>query len=224
MSYGKMVFDFLLPTFQTSCCAHYHNDFLQVDRLVFERTAVPGMSYLWHIRPTGTSLIVLGVQNQVELLQTILRQYDPASCEMYHIEVRPQTCVVKEINAQQGLILVAGRPTIETRRAPDPFGRTPTLYSYYKGDQCVGSATIRVTYDRGVNRTYAHVAASISATFDRATQALITELILNSCTKEVGSFFYSFGDYLVNEMPFEEWNSRLTAMPEQAVRRPLSNG
>lgn len=225
MSYGKMVFDFLLPTFQTSCCTHYKSDFLEVDRQIFERTAVPGISYLLHIRPNGTHLFVIGVKNDANLLQTILRDTDPANCEMYHVEVRAQKCVVKEISPQQGIILLGGRPSIETRRAPDPLGRTPTLYSYYKGDQCVGSASIRIAYDRESNRTYAHVAASIPSTSDRATQVLVTELIRESCTKEVQSFFYSTGDYLVNEMPFSEWIGKLTAMPvETDTRRPLSNG
>ena len=212
MSYGKMVFDFLLPIFETSCCTHYKSDFLNVDKLVFDRTAVPGISYLWHIRPNGTTLFILGTRNEADQLQTVLRDTDPKSCELYLVNVLGSTCNVKEIDPQRALILLSAKPQFETRRAPDPFGKKPTLYSFFKADQCLGSATISIVYDRDNNRTYANVEASVATTTDRSTQILVNELVRHASTQEAQSLFYSFGTHQVNNLPFDAWIDRLTSM------------
>ncbi|MBK6616447.1 hypothetical protein [Ottowia sp.] len=212
MSYGKMVFEFLLPTFQVSCCTHYKGDFLESDRREFERTAVPGMTYLWYIRPYGTQLLILGAEDQVGMLETVLKMNDPRSCELYLVNVVEGACKIKEIDVAKAKALAGARVMIETHRAADRLGRTPTLYTYFKAGQCIASATVKVTYDRVKNRSFANVCASISAASDRATQVLVTELIKLACTTEKGDLFWSFGDYLVNEMPFEVWNANLTTL------------
>jgi hypothetical protein len=211
MSYGKLVFDFVRPTFETSPCTHNRNDFVVVDQQTFKNTAVPGATYILHIRELGTSLVVLGAFDQSEYMSAVLRQADPKTCEIYLVTVRESSCAIKEVSAQEAILLAGARPKIEVRYAKDPFNVAPTLYQFFRNDELVGSATISVRYDRGTNRTQAHVGASIPSTSDRLTQMHVSLLIERACTKEAGSLFWGFGHYTVNEMPFEDWVEKLTA-------------
>ncbi len=211
MSYGKLVFDFVRPTFDTSPCTHYKDDFLVIDKATFEKTAVPGATYLLHIRELGTSLVVLGAFDQTEYLNAVLRQADPKTCELYLVTVREASCSIKEVSAQEAILLAGARPKIEVRYAKDPFNVSPTLYQFFRNDVLVGSASISVRYCRSENRMQAHVGASISSTADRLTQMHVSLLIERACTKEAGTLFWSYGHYLVNEIPFETWVEKLTA-------------
>ena len=214
MSYGKRVFDFVRPTFESSICTHYRDDFLAIDKATFETTAVPGVSYILHIRDMGTRLVVLGAFDQTDYVQAVLREADPKTCELYLIKVHDHTCSMKEITAQQALMAAAAKPKIEVRSSVDPFRVSPTLYHYYQQDMMVGSASISVRYCRATNRTVAKVNASVSASSDRLTQMQVALLIEQSCNKEGGTLFWTYEDYLVNEMPFDVWCKALTACPD----------
>lgn len=211
MSYGKMLFDRVLPVFETSVCTHYRDDFLVIDKACFANTAVPGAQYLLHIRELGTSLVVLGAFDQTEYLNAVLRQSDPKNCELYLLKVHEADCSIKEIKPQEALLLAGARPKIEVRSARDPANVCPTLYQFYKNDQIVGTASVSARYDRETNRTKVHVGASIPATSDRLTQMHVSLLIERAATKEAGSLFWSYGHYTVNEAPFEDWIAKLTA-------------
>jgi hypothetical protein len=220
MSYGKRVFDFVRPTFESSICTSYRDDFLVVDKLTFERTAVPGASYLLHIRELGTTLVVLGAFNQTEYLNAALRSADPKKCELYLVKVHEETCSIKEVTAQEALLLASVKPRIDVRSAVDPFHVAPTLYHFHKNDVLVGSASISVSYCRTANRTLAQVKASVNAAMDRLTQMHVALLIEQSCNREAGTLFWSYGEqYLVNEKPFQDWCSALTACPDQVQTR-----
>jgi len=213
MSYGKRVFDFVRPTFESSICTHYRDDFLVIDKGTFKMTAVPGSSYIFHIRDMGTRLVVLGAFDQTEYLKAVLREADPTKCELYLVKVHDQTCSMKDIRAQEALLLAGAKPKIKVRSAADPFRRSPTLYHFYLNDVLVGSASISVGYCRTTNRTLAQVTASVSASSDRLTQMHVALLIEQSCNKEAGTLFWTFGDYLINETPFDVWCKALTACP-----------
>lgn len=211
MSYGKLVYDFLLPIFNMSVCQHYKSDFHDVDRIVFEETAVPGATYLFHVRELGTSLILLGVRKETELLQTVLQSAHPDNCELYLVTVNFDSCTIKEISAQQALLLAGARPKIEVHAARDPFGKSPTVYQFNRGDTIVGSASISPAYQPGTANLRIDVSASIPSSTDRLTQMHVSQLIHHACTKETQTLFWRYGEHLINEMPAVLWCKQLTA-------------
>lgn len=211
MSYGKMLFDRALPVFETSVCTQYRNDFLEIDKATFTKTAVPGAQYLLHIRELGTSLVYLGAFDQTEYLSTVLKLSDPTKCELYLLKVHEADCSIKKIKPPEALLLAGARPKIEVRSAHNPAKVCPTLYQFYKNNEAVGTAFVSARYDRQTNRTKVHVGASITATSDRLTQMHISLLIERAATREAGSLFWSYGHYTVNEASFEDWIAKLTA-------------
>lgn len=55
-----------------------------------------------------------------------------------------------------------------------------------------------------------HIGASVSERHHRLARMHMMLLVEEAATKEAGSLFWTFGNHLVNDMPYEVWVKRLT--------------
>ncbi len=210
MKYGTQVFEQLMPIFEASVCEAYKTDFLVHDRHMLESTATPGMRYLLLIRPAGTNLLTVGVRDEREYLATCLRQVEPEKQEIHYVEVREYGSKSTRIGRDRAMHLANEKPMLTMKGAKDPFGVTPAMYQFWLGDDLVGTASVQARYERATNRTLVHIGASVSERHHRLARMHMMLLIEDAATKEAGSLFWSFGNRLVNDMPYEVWAKRLT--------------
>lgn len=216
MNYGIKVFNQLLPVFQASVCTHYKDDFLVHDKRTLEGTAVPGLRYLFFIRPYGSQLVTVGVKNTASFITACLKEIDPARQEIHLVTVTEQGCTVRRVTSDEAMKLARLKPMLEIKAMQGSERSMPVLYRFEKGGKLIATASILARHDRQANRSLVDVGASVPQEHDRLTKMHVALLIEDCATKEAGTLFWNFGQFLVNDMPSDVWRQRVTESQDLA--------
>jgi hypothetical protein len=217
MKYGTKVFGQLLPILQSSVGEHHKNDSLVRYKRMLEDTATPGMRYLLVIGPTGTNLVTVGVKVELDGLATCMRQVEPEQQEIYYVEVREGGQSSTRIARERAIHLANEKPMLTMKGSKDPFGVTPAMYKFWMADDLAGTASVHARYDRTTNRTLVHVGASVAERHPRLARMHMMLLVEDAAAGEAGSLIWSFGNRLVNDLPYEVWSKRLTECVQLAA-------
>ncbi len=218
MYFGDRVFRALEPIFASSICSNYKSDFTDRDKQYLQRIVVPGFSFLWIIRESGTHIVPLGHDRDKSTEYLAGAAGHPEDLRtFYHVTCTANDPLIRLIDRQAAFRLAGASTPFTLAYSACNFPDRDHRVTVRIHDQVCGTALIRSQPRPMDGNHYVACRANLTPGLSSVHQVLTKLLIEQTFSKVVGSLFVRIDEFVIDDVPMYEWEQARTIVQVQQL-------